>query len=57
MAAIDDLNSSVSQLQTTTDAVLVKIEELKSQPNNDAAVSAAATAINEAVAKLNTAIA
>ena len=56
MAAIDDLNSSVSALQATTDAVLVKIEELKNQPNNDAAIAAASVSINEAITKLNTAI-
>ena len=57
MAAIDDLNASVAALQSTTEAVLVKIEELKNQPNNDAAVAAAGIAINEAVAKLTSAIA
>ena len=55
MAAIDDLNASVNALQAITEAVLVKIEELKGQ-NNDAAVAAASTVINEAVAKLNGAI-
>lgn len=56
MAAIDDLNLSVETLQVTTNAVLTKIDELKNQPNNDAAISAASAAINDAVSKLNTAI-
>ncbi len=57
MAAIDDLNASVAVLQATTEVVLIKIDELKNQPNNDAAISTASTLINEAVAKLNNAIA
>lgn len=56
MAAIDDLGNAVSTLQTTTDAVLVKVNELKNQPNNDGAISAAVNSINEAVTKLNQAI-
>lgn len=57
MAAIDDLNLSVSNLQSTTDAVLVKIDELKNQPNNDASIASASASINEAITKLNSAIA
>lgn len=56
MAAIDDLNASVGQLQTTTDAVLVKISELRDKPNNDPAITSASNAINDAVSKLNGAI-
>lgn len=56
MAAIDDLNSSVSSLQSTVDLVVIKIDELKNQPSNDAAIAAASSTINEAVTKLNNAI-
>ena len=57
MAAIDDLKSAVESLKTQTDLVIAKIEELKAGGgNNDADIAAAATAINETVAKLNTSI-
>lgn len=56
MAKIDELNAAVASLQTTVDAVSAKIDELRNT-NNDSAIEAAASAINEAVAKLNDAIA
>lgn len=57
MAKIDDLNSAVSKLQTTTGIVLTRIEELKQAPNQDPAIEAATVALNQVESQLSAAVA
>lgn len=52
---IDDLNASVANLQSTANATVAKIDELRNT-NNDQAVIDATNAINAVVEQLSVAI-
>lgn len=54
VAAIDDLNTAVTGLSTEVQAVAAAVG---SQSNNDAAITAAVTAINQATTDLAAAVA
>lgn len=56
MAAIDNLNTAVSGLQTTVTAVQNAIVALKAVPNNDVAIQTAADNIAAATSTLNQSI-
>ncbi len=56
MAAIDNLNQSVVDLNAQVVAVQAAIAALKSVPNNDAAIQSAADSINTAITTLGDAI-
>ncbi len=57
MAAIDNLSTAVTDLQATVTDVQTAVAALKSQPNNDTQIQAAADAITTATSTLKSAIA
>lgn len=56
MTALENLQSAIAGLNTTTQSVVTKIAELKNVPNNDAAIQSAADSISAATTALNSAI-
>lgn len=55
MAAIDDLNTAVANLQTQNDLILAELATLKAS-NNDAAIKTATDAINAVTDKQKAAL-
>lgn len=58
MSALDDLNLTISNLNSAADAVVAKIQSLNDQistGNSEAQIQAATQSINDIIVKLNSA--